>query len=42
MLHQNQIVVNALASYDQKYYDMEEVQNSSGTILPTIGRIIDF
>ena len=41
-VQQNQIVANPSASYDQQYYDMEDVQNSSGTILPTIGIIIDF
>jgi hypothetical protein len=39
---QNQIVLNPSAPYNEQYYDMEEVPNNSGTVLPTIGIIIDF
>ncbi|MGB0404389.1 MAG: TonB-dependent receptor [Salibacteraceae bacterium] len=36
------VVTNPSAPYNQQVYDMETIPNSTGTVLPTIGVIIDF
>lgn len=36
------VVTNPDAPYSQQVYDMEQIPNTTGTVLPTIGVIIDF
>ncbi|MBD79501.1 MAG: ferric aerobactin receptor [Crocinitomicaceae bacterium] len=38
----NFVVSNPNAPYEQQIYEMEEIPNTTGTVLPTIGVIIDF
>jgi outer membrane receptor for ferrienterochelin and colicin len=36
------VVVNPTAPYEQQQYDMQTIDNPTGTVLPTLGVIIDF
>ncbi|MCB0482224.1 MAG: TonB-dependent receptor [Flavobacteriales bacterium] len=38
----NPIVLNPNDPYEQQVYDMQQIPNTSGTVLPTFGIIIDF
>lgn len=38
----NPVVLNPSDPYDQQVYDLDRIPNTTGTVLPTIGIIIDF
>lgn len=38
----NPVVLNPTDPYDQQVYDLDRIPNTTGTVLPTIGIIIDF